>query len=116
MKNGLGLLTFCGGCAELSYQELRDLGPFYLSSSTGNLGSPRPINLQNGGLSFFRRKIEPINTHKMASYPMDMNIIFKENMCLTDPYYYKHAIMMISWLRFNTGKNRHCFGWRATGT
>ena len=28
-----------------------------------------------------RRKIEPVTTHKMASYLMDVNIIFQENMC-----------------------------------
>ena len=46
MKNSLGLLIFCGGCADLMpfstnlckkkhfYQELRDLGAFYFVSST----------------------------------------------------------------------------------
>ena len=31
-----------------------------------------------------RQKIEPVTTHKMASHLMDMNVIFQENMCLTD--------------------------------
>ena len=46
LKNSLGLLIFCGGCADLMpfstnlckkkhfYQELRDLGAFYFVSST----------------------------------------------------------------------------------
>ena len=31
----------------------------------------------------------------MASYLMDVNIIFQENMHLTDLNYYKHSKMMI---------------------
>ena len=75
------------------YQELRDLGPFYFVSSTGNLGPPKAKILQNGGLSFLpsRLKIEPVTTHKMAFHLMDMNIIFQENMRLTDPNHYKHS-------------------------
>ena len=53
-------------------------------------------------------KIEPVTTHKMASYLMDVNIIFLENMCLTDLNHYKHSKMTIFWVRFNTGKNRNC--------
>ena len=50
-------------------------------------------------------KIEPVTTHKMASSLKDMNIIFQENMCLTDLNHYKHSKMMIFWVRFNTLKN-----------
>ena len=39
---------------------------------------------------------------------MDMNIIFQENMCLTDLNHYKHSKMTIFWVRFNTEKNKHC--------
>ena len=53
-----------------------------------------------------RRKIEPVTTHKVASYLMDMNTIFQENMCLTD--FNHHSKMTIFWVRFNTGKNRNC--------
>ena len=60
------MLVFYGGCADLMrpsstylckkrgpfYQELRDLGPLYFVSSTGNLGPARAKRLQNGGLRF----------------------------------------------------------------
>ena len=102
LKNSLGLLILCGGCADLVpfstylckkknknknkkhfYQELRDLGPFYFVSSRGNLGPPRAKSLQIGGLSFLpsRRKIEPVTTLKMASHLMDTNIVFQGKKC-----------------------------------
>ena len=79
------------------YQELKRFGPSYFLSSTGNLGPPRAKSLQNGGLSFLPswQKIKPVTTHKMASHLMGMNIIFQENMCLTDPNHYKHSKMTI---------------------
>ena len=46
----------------------------------------------------------------MASHLMDMNIFFQKNMSMTDPNHNKHSKMTTFWLRFNTGKNRHCFG------
>ena len=75
-----------------------------------NLGLRGAESLQNERLRFWssRRKIEPVTTHKMASYLMGMNIIFQENMCLTDLNHYKHSEMTIFWVRFNTEKNRHC--------
>ena len=111
MKNNPGLLIFYTGCADLMHFSTylcktkqnktkqdnktnkltnknifikRDLGPFYFASSTGNLGSPTVKSLQTGGLSFLfsRRKWLPM---------MDMNIIFQENMCLTDPNHYKYS-------------------------
>ena len=42
-----------------------------------------------------RRKIELVTTHKMASHLMHMNVIFQENMCLTDANHYKHSKMTI---------------------
>ena len=80
------------------YQELRDLGPFFIFvSSKGNIEPPRTTSLQNGGLSLMpsQQKIKLVSTHKMASHLMDMNITFHKNMCLIDPNHYKHSKMMI---------------------
>ena len=33
---------------------------------------------------------------------MDVNIIFQENMCLTDLNHDKHSKMTMFWVRFNT--------------
>ena len=60
-------------------------GSFLFCFFYSNLGLPSAKSLQNERLRFWssRRKIEPVTTHKMASYLMGMNIIFQENMCLT---------------------------------
>ena len=85
-------------------------GSFLFCFFYSNLGLPRTKSLQNERLGFLssRRKIEPVTTHKMASYLMDVNIIFQENMCLTNLNHYKHSEMTIFWVRFNTEKNRNC--------
>ena len=61
-------------------------GSFLFCFFYSNLGLPRAKSLQNGHLSFLisRRKIKPVTTNKMASHLIDMNIIFQENMCLTN--------------------------------
>ena len=81
-------------------------GSFLFCFFFSNLGLPSAKSLQNGRFWFLlsRRKIEPVTTHKMASHLMDMNIIFLENMCLTDLNHYKHSKMTIFWVRFNTAK------------
>ena len=108
MKNSLGLLTFSGECADLMpfsanlcqkafLSRTERFGSFLFCFFYSNLGLPSTKSLQNERLSFWssRRKIEPVTTDKMASYLMDMNIIFQENMCLTDLNHYKHSKMTI---------------------
>ena len=75
-----------------------------------NLGLPSATSLQKGRVSFLlsRQINKPVTTHKMACHLMDMNIIFQENMCLTDLNHFKHSKLTIFWLHFNTEKNRHC--------
>ena len=93
LKNRFDLFIFCSGCADLMPFFLT----FYFVSSTSNLGPPRGKSLQNGVSVFLlsRRKIEPVTTHKMASHLMHMDVIFQENMCLTDANHYKHSKMTI---------------------
>ena len=70
-------------------QELKDLGPFTLFLLQAiYIGPPRAKSLQKGVLVFLlsRREIEPVTTHKIASHLMHINVIFQENMCLTDAY------------------------------
>ena len=85
-------------------------GRFLFCFFYSNLGLPSAKSLQNGSLSFSlsRRKIKLVTSHKMASHLLDMNIIFQKNMCLTNFNHYKHSKMMIFWVCFNKGKNRHC--------
>ena len=122
LKSGLGLLIFCGGadvmpfstciCRKKAFLSRTErFGTFLFCFFYRQSRPPRAQSLQNGGLSFLPswRKIELVTTHKMASHPMDINIIFQENMCLTDSNNCKH----LKW-RFLTGKHRHCFWWRAT--
>ena len=53
-------------------------------------------SLQNGGLSFLfsQQKIEPVTTHKMASYLMVWTYSFQK-ICLTDPNHCKDCKMTI---------------------
>ena len=107
-KNSLGLLIFCSACADLTtlstylcekafLSRTERFGSFLFCFFYSNLGLPIAKSLQNGRLSFLLswRKIESVTTHKVASHLMDMNIIFQENMCLTDLNHYKHAKITI---------------------
>ena len=90
LKNRVGLLIFCGGCADqMSLSQHISVKKAFLSKTEGfgsfllcffysNLALPSAKNLQNGRFWFLLslRKIEPVTTHKMASHLMDMNIIF----------------------------------------
>ena len=105
MKNSLGLLIFCGGCADLMpfstnlckkafLSRTERFGRFLFCFFYNNLGQPSAKSLQNGRLRFLfsRQKIEPVTTHKMASHLMDINILIcQENMCLTDLNHYRHS-------------------------
>ena len=110
MKNSLGLLIFCGGCADLMpfstnlckkafLSRTERLGSFLFRFCFfySNLGLPSAKSFQNERLRFWssRRKIKPVTTHKLVSYLMGMNIIFQVNMCLTDLNHYKHSKMTI---------------------
>ena len=106
LKNSLGLLICCGGCADLMPFStnlcqksifIKKFGGFLFCFFYSNLGLPSAKSLQNERLVSCppRRKIEPVTTLKIASYLMDMNIIFQENMCLTDLNHYKHSKMTI---------------------
>ena len=92
LKNSLGLLIFCGGCADLMpfstylckksfLSRTERFGTFLFCFLYRQSRIRRAKSLLNGGLSFLpnRRKIEPVTTHKMAPHLMDMNIIFQEN-------------------------------------
>ena len=72
-------------------------GSFLFCFFYSNLGLLRAKSLQNGRHSFLlsQRKIKPLTTHNLASHLMDMNIIFQENMCLTDLSHCKHSKMTI---------------------
>ena len=106
MKTSRVLLICCGRCSDLIWKKKqknkkqknknknrKQQQHFYFISSLGNQGPSRAKSLQNGGLSFLpsQRKFEPVTTHKMALHLMDVNTIFQENMCLTDPSQYKHS-------------------------
>ena len=96
MRNSLGLLIFCCECADL-IPFSTNLCKKAFSSTTERFGTSLfccfyrlLIACKMEVLVFLSsvRKIEPVTTCKMASHPMDMNIIFQENMCLTDPNHY----------------------------
>ena len=58
--------------------EIWELFHFAFYFFYSSLGLPSAKSLQNECFSFLlsRRKIEPVTTHKMASYLFDVNIIF----------------------------------------
>ena len=91
LKNSLGLLIFCGGCADLMplsaylckkikvfLSRTERFGSFLFCFFYSNLGLLSAESLQNGRFSFLLsgRKIKLVTAHKMASHLMDMNIIF----------------------------------------
>ena len=108
MKSSLDLLIFLWWIADLTpfltslckkafLSRTERFGSVLFCIFYSNLGLPSAKSLQNGclGSLLSRRKIKPVTTHKMASHLMDMNIIFQENMCLTDLHHYKHFKMAI---------------------
>ena len=92
LKNSLYFLIVCGGCADLMpfstnlckkktfLSTTERFGSFLFCFFYSNLGLPSAKSLQNERLGScpVAEKIEPVTTHKMASYLMDVNIIFQE--------------------------------------
>ena len=80
LKNSLGLRVFCGGCANLMpfstnlckksiLPRTERFGRFLFCVFYSNLGLPNAKSLQNERLVLVQSaKIEPVTTHKMASY------------------------------------------------